>query len=59
LLAEINKQKKSIVNKTHSGSSLKAAFFVDWDDASMSSLKANLGSLDIVIGEWMHLSDGQ
>ena len=33
------------------------AFFVNWDDASMSSLKENLGSLDTVIAEWLHLSD--
>ncbi len=35
---------------------LAIGFFVNWDDASMSSLKENLGSLDTVIGEWLHLS---
>lgn len=32
-------------------------FFVNWDDASTSSLKQNLGSLDMVIAEWLHLVD--
>lgn len=36
--------------------SLAIGFFVNWDDASMSSLKENLGSLDTVIAEWLHLS---
>ena len=36
---------------------LAIGFFVNWDDASMSSLKENLDSLDTVIAEWLHLSD--
>ena len=32
-------------------------FYVNWDDASMSSLKENISSLDMVIGEWLHLQD--
>ncbi len=35
---------------------LAIAFFVNWDDASMSSLKENLGNLDTVIAEWLHLA---
>ena len=35
---------------------LAIGFFVNWDDASMSSLKENLASLDTVIAEWLHLS---
>ncbi|EXI81787.1 MAG: Poly-beta-1,6-N-acetyl-D-glucosamine synthase [Candidatus Accumulibacter appositus] len=35
---------------------LAIGFFVNWDDASMSSLKENLGSLDTVIAEWLHLA---
>lgn len=35
---------------------LTIAFFVNWDDASMSSLKENLNSLDILIPEWLHLA---
>lgn len=59
LLAEIDKKSKIQKNlpKAHSGTSLRVGFFVDWDDASFASLKDNLNSLDIVIGEWMHLSD--
>ena len=38
---------------------LTAAFFVDWDDSSMTSLKSNLNdpevNLDIIIGEWLRL----
>ncbi len=35
---------------------LAIGFFVNWDDSSMSSLKENLGSLDMVIAEWLHLA---
>ena len=35
--------------------SLAIGFFVNWDDASTSSLKQNLDSLDMVIAEWLHL----
>ncbi len=34
------------------------AFYVDWDDASLTSLKANGGSIDELIPEWLHLADG-
>lgn len=36
---------------------LAIGFFVNWDDSSMSSLKQNLDSLDMVIAEWLHLAD--
>ncbi len=36
---------------------LSIGFFVNWDDSSMSSLKHNLDSLDMVIPEWLHLED--
>ncbi len=36
---------------------LSVGFFVNWDDSSMSSLKQNLDSLDMVIAEWLHLAD--
>lgn len=35
---------------------LAIGFFVNWDDSSMSSLKLNLDSLDMVIAEWLHLA---
>lgn len=42
------------------GRPLTAAFFVNWDDSSFNSLKENLGNLDLVLPEWLHLasSDG-
>ncbi|MEK7598821.1 MAG: glycosyltransferase [Patescibacteria group bacterium] len=30
-------------------------FFVNWDDASLSSLKSNLNNMDEIIPEWLHL----
>lgn len=33
-------------------------FFVNWDDASLSSLRKNSGNLDLLIPEWLHLTDG-
>ena len=38
---------------------LSIGFFVNWDDSSMSSLKQNLDSLDMVISEWLHLADNK
>ncbi|MEJ2033696.1 MAG: hypothetical protein P8Y63_11810 [Deltaproteobacteria bacterium] len=37
-------------------SPIKAGFFVNWDKNSFSSLKAHLDELDVVIGDWLHLS---
>ncbi len=31
-------------------------FFVNWDDASFSSLKKNIGNLDLLVPEWLHLT---
>ena len=36
----------------------RIAFFVNWDDNSLVSLKRNVGSIDTLIAEWMHLADG-
>ncbi|MGE5360004.1 MAG: glycosyltransferase [Bacteroidales bacterium] len=40
---------------------LAVGFFVNWDDSSMASLRDNVGSLDVLVPEWLHLSsaDGQ
>ena len=35
---------------------LRVGFFVNWDDASFSSLKENLANLDLLIPEWLHLA---
>ena len=34
-------------------------YYVNWDDASINSLKKHLPSLDTVIGEFMHLAPGK
>ena len=36
---------------------LRYAHFVNWDDNSFSSLKRNAGALDVLIVEWLHLTD--
>jgi len=33
-------------------------FFVNWDDTSFTSLKENIQSLDCLMPEWLHLTDG-
>ena len=33
-------------------------FFVNWDDTSFTSLKENVQSLDRLMPEWLHLTDG-
>ncbi len=34
-------------------------FYVNWDDTSFSSLKENVGRIDELIPEWLHLADAQ
>ena len=36
--------------------SLAIGFFVNWEDASMSSLERNLDRLDMIIAQWLHLA---
>ncbi len=31
-------------------------YYVNWDPSSLNSLATNINSLDVVIGEWLHLS---
>ena len=33
------------------------AFFVNWDDTSFTSLKQNIGRIDVLVPEWLHLGD--
>lgn len=41
------------------GASLNVTgFFVAWDDNSLSSLRRNLGALDVLVPEWWHLGAG-
>ncbi len=34
-------------------------FYVNWDDTSLTSLKTNIGNIDELVPEWIHLSDEQ
>ena len=43
-------------NRDLNPEALTIGFFVNWDDASLSSLKQHLDSLDLVIAEWLHLA---
>jgi cellulose synthase/poly-beta-1,6-N-acetylglucosamine synthase-like glycosyltransferase/peptidoglycan/xylan/chitin deacetylase (PgdA/CDA1 family)/spore germination protein YaaH len=52
LLAQAHKMRPDSTRRQ-----LAIGFFVNWDDSSMSSLKQNLDSLDMVIAEWLHLAD--
>ena len=36
-----------------------SAFYVNWDDTSFTSLKANLKALDKLTAEWLHLADAK
>ncbi len=40
----------------HAASTQTIGFYVNWDDASMSSLRKNLDGLDVLIPEWAHLT---
>jgi cellulose synthase/poly-beta-1,6-N-acetylglucosamine synthase-like glycosyltransferase/peptidoglycan/xylan/chitin deacetylase (PgdA/CDA1 family)/spore germination protein YaaH len=33
------------------------AFFVNWDDTSFTSLKQQIGRIDVLVPEWLHLAD--
>ncbi|MGE0115778.1 MAG: glycosyltransferase [Steroidobacteraceae bacterium] len=46
---------------TPKGQFERVAFFVNWDDNSWVSLKRNVGNIDTLMAEWLHLSsaDGQ
>lgn len=35
----------------------KMAYFVNWDEKSFLSLQKNIGNIDILIPEWLHLGD--
>lgn len=34
------------------------AFFVNWDDASETSLREHVADIDVLVPEWLHLVDG-
>jgi cellulose synthase/poly-beta-1,6-N-acetylglucosamine synthase-like glycosyltransferase/peptidoglycan/xylan/chitin deacetylase (PgdA/CDA1 family)/spore germination protein YaaH len=39
----------------NSGEGLRAAFYVDWDAASYSSLKEHIKQIDLLFPEWIHV----
>jgi cellulose synthase/poly-beta-1,6-N-acetylglucosamine synthase-like glycosyltransferase/peptidoglycan/xylan/chitin deacetylase (PgdA/CDA1 family)/spore germination protein YaaH len=41
--------------KTAPASSETIGYFVNWDEASFSSLKANLDAIDLLVPEWLHV----
>lgn len=40
-------------------SSKMIAFYVNWDEESLTSLKRNIGSIDMLIPEWLHVADNE
>ncbi len=51
-------QNKSLVVPARIQPSKVMGFYVNWDENSLTSLKDNIGSLDVLIPEWLHLTDG-
>ena len=56
-IAEARKRPQSRVAPPPSRGSRLIAFYVNWDDTSYSSLKQNLGLIDELVPEWLHLGD--
>jgi peptidoglycan-N-acetylglucosamine deacetylase len=59
--ATLQKQEALIKTSAAAGSTQEyrpriIGFYVNWDDTSFSSLKTNLGKIDELIPEWLHLS---
>lgn len=55
-----NYQKLVLANsatKPEGSDSKMMAFYVNWDDNSLRSLKENIGSIDTLIPEWLHLGE--
>jgi len=42
----------------NSGEGLRAAYYVEWDPASYSSLKQHIKQIDLLFPEWLHVVDG-
>jgi cellulose synthase/poly-beta-1,6-N-acetylglucosamine synthase-like glycosyltransferase/peptidoglycan/xylan/chitin deacetylase (PgdA/CDA1 family)/spore germination protein YaaH len=47
--------KKPSEIQLNSGEGVRAAYYVDWDPASYSSLKAHISQIDILFPEWLHV----
>ncbi|CAK0765034.1 poly-beta-1,6-N-acetyl-D-glucosamine synthase [Gammaproteobacteria bacterium] len=55
-LAQLLLKARAPHHKDHQRQPLIFGYYVNWDDASFSSLKENLDHLDVLIPEWLHLS---
>jgi cellulose synthase/poly-beta-1,6-N-acetylglucosamine synthase-like glycosyltransferase/peptidoglycan/xylan/chitin deacetylase (PgdA/CDA1 family)/spore germination protein YaaH len=47
--------KKPSEIQLNSGEGVRAAYYVDWDAASYSSLKQHISQIDILFPEWLHV----
>lgn len=50
-------QKKQSDGIVQSPSSKMLGFYVNWDENSLTSLEANIGNLDVLVPEWLHLGN--
>ena len=55
LRQKIALQEKALGNPADIRAPRNLSFFVNWDDNSFSSLKANINTLDGLVPEWLHL----
>jgi cellulose synthase/poly-beta-1,6-N-acetylglucosamine synthase-like glycosyltransferase/peptidoglycan/xylan/chitin deacetylase (PgdA/CDA1 family)/spore germination protein YaaH len=51
-------QNKQSTTHTRNQASKMLGFYVNWDENSLTSLKQNIDTIDILVPEWLHLSDG-
>ncbi|MDD5397004.1 MAG: glycosyltransferase [Candidatus Moranbacteria bacterium] len=62
LQSQVQNQPFASVNKNsgvlNNASQKMIGFYVNWDDNSLTSLKANINNLDELMPEWVHLADG-
>ena len=56
-LAQLLQKTRTAHPKSDIGRPLILGYYVNWDDASFSSLKEHLDHLDMIIPEWLHLTE--
>lgn len=57
VLVEQNKQLNPEPAQNVAARTKALGFYVNWDDNSLTSLRANVGKLDELVPEWLHLID--
>lgn len=57
LVAEEQKKRVSIGDQSTNTNTKVLGFYVNWDDNSFTSLKQNIQKIDILVPEWIHLTD--